>query len=106
MKQIVKNFLPAFLNKNSFRSGIRYALEGTNFACYFNGTIKHLLEKLLFEEGNPKGIAELITRTKQHNVTKHSSLKLRTSNQFQNRMMIIFNKIFQSREGKKDESMN
>ena len=70
------NIFQDFLNKNSIKLYSRNSLYGAVFAERFNRTIRDLLKKIVFEQGDAKWIDILPTITKQYNNRIHSSTKL------------------------------
>ena len=65
-----------FLNKNNIKLYSRNSSYGAVFAERFNRTIRDLLKKIVFEQGDAKWIDVLPTITKQYNNRIHSSTKL------------------------------
>ena len=65
-----------FLNKNNIKLYSRNSLYGAVFAERFNRTIRDLLKRPVFEQGDAKWIDILPTITKQYNNRIHSSTKL------------------------------
>ena len=70
-----KNFQD-FLNKNNIKLYSRISSYGAVFAERFNRTIRDLLKKPVFEQGDAKWIDILPTITKQNINKLHSSTKL------------------------------
>ena len=66
-----------FLNKNNIKLYSRNSSYGAVFAKRFNRTIRDLLKKVVFEQGDAKRIVILPTKTKQCNNRIHSSTKLK-----------------------------
>ena len=75
-KELYKNIFQDFLNKNNIKLYSRNSSYGAVFAERFNRTIRNLLKKIVFEQGNAKWIDVLPTITKQYNSRTHSSTKL------------------------------
>ena len=65
-----------FLNKNDIKHYSRNSSYGAVFAERFNHTIRDLLKKIVFEQGDAKWIDVLQTITKQYNNRIHLSTKL------------------------------
>ena len=65
-----------FLNKNNIKLYSRNSSYGAVFAERFNLTIRDLLKKIVFEQGDAKWIDILPTITKQYNNKVQSSTKL------------------------------
>ena len=64
------------MNKNNIKLYSRNSSYGDVFAERFNRTIRDLLKKIVFEQGDAKWIDVLPTITKQYNNRIHSSTKL------------------------------
>ena len=75
-KEFYNNIFQDFLNKNNIKLYSRNSSYGAVFAERFNRTIKDLLKKIVFEQGDAKWIDVLQTITKQYNNRIHSSTKL------------------------------
>ena len=75
-KEFYNNIFQDFLNKNNIRLYSRNSSYGAVFAERFNRTIRDLLKKIVFEQGDAKWIDVLPTITKQYNNRIHSSTKL------------------------------
>ena len=75
-KECYNNIFQDFLNKNNIKLYSRNSSYGAVFAERFNRTIRDLLKKPVFEEGDGKWIDVLSTITKQYNNRIHSSTKL------------------------------
>ena len=75
-KEFYNNIFQDFLNKNNINLYSRNSLYGAVFAERFNRTIRDLLKKIVFEQGDAKWIDILPTITKQYNNRIHSSTKL------------------------------
>ena len=75
-KEFYNNIFQDFLNKNNIKLYSRNSSYGAVFAERFNRTIRDLLKKIVFEQGDAKWIDILPTITKQYNNTVHSSTKL------------------------------
>ena len=65
-----------FLNKNKINFNSRNSSYGAVFAERFNRTIRDLLKKIIFEQGDAKWIDILPTITKQYNNRVQTSTKL------------------------------
>ena len=75
-KEFYNNIFQDFLNKNNIKLYSRNSSYGAVFAERFNRTIRDLLKKIVFEQGDAKWIDVLQTITKQYNSRIHSSTKL------------------------------
>ena len=75
-KEFYNNIFQDFLNKNNIKLYSRNSSYGAVFAERFNHTIRDLLKKIVFEQGDAKWIDVLQTITKQYNNRIHSSTKL------------------------------
>ena len=75
-KEFYNNIFQDFLNKNSIKLYSRKSSYGAVFAKRFNRTIRDLLKKIVFEQGDAKWIDVLPVITKQYNNKVHSSTKL------------------------------
>ena len=75
-KEFYNNIFQDFLNKNNIKLYSRNSSYGAVFAERFNRTIRDLLKKIVFEQGNAKWIDPLPTITKQYDNKTHSSTKL------------------------------
>ena len=75
-KEFYNNIFQDFLNKNNIKLYSRNTSYGAVFAERFNRTIRDLLKKIVFEQGDAKRIEMLLTITKQYNNRVHSSIKL------------------------------
>ena len=75
-KEFFNNIFQDFLNKKRMKIPSRSSSYGAIFAERFNRTIRDLLKKIVFEEGDAKWVDILPTRTKQYNSRIHSSTKL------------------------------
>ena len=75
-KEFYNNIFQDFLNKNNIKLYSRNSSYGAVFAERFNRTIRDLLKKIVFEQGDAKWIDVLQTITKQYNDRIHSSTKL------------------------------
>ena len=75
-KEFYINIFQDFLNKNNIKIYYRNSSYGAVFAEKFNRTIRDLLKKIVFEQGDAKWIDILPTITKQYNNRIHSSTKL------------------------------
>ena len=70
------NTFQDFLNKNNIKLYSKNSSYGAVFAESFNRTIRDLLKKIVFEQGDAKWIDILPTITKQYNNRIHCSTKL------------------------------
>ena len=75
-KEFYNNIFQDFLNENNIKLYSRNSSYGAVFAERFNRTIRDLLKKIVFEQGDAKWIDILPTITKQYNNRIHSSTKL------------------------------
>ena len=75
-KEFYNNIFQDFLNKNNIKPYSRNSSYGAVFAERFNRTIRDLLKKIVFENGDANWIDVLQTITKQYNNKIHSSTKL------------------------------
>ena len=75
-KKFYNNIFQDFLNKNNIKLYSRKSSYGAVFAKRFNRTIRDLLKKIVFEQGDAKWIDILPTITKQYTNRIHSSTKL------------------------------
>ena len=75
-KKFYNTIFQDFLNKNNNKLYSRNSSYGAVFAERFNRTIRDLLKKIVFDQGDAKLIDILPTITKQYNNTVHSSTKL------------------------------
>ena len=75
-KEFYNNIFQDFLNKNNIKLYSRNSSYGAVFAERFNRTIRDLLKKIVFENGDEKWIDILQSITKQYNNRVHSSTKL------------------------------
>ena len=75
-KEFYNNIFQNFLNKNKIKIYSRNSSFGSLFAERFNKSIRDLLKKVVFEQGDAKWIDVLPTITKQYNNRIHSSTKL------------------------------
>ena len=75
-KEFYNNIFEDFLNKNNIKLYSRNSSYGAVFAEIFNRTIRDLLKKIVFEQGDAKWNDILPTITKQYNNKVHSSTKL------------------------------
>ena len=75
-KEFYNNIFQDSLNKNNIKLYSRNSSYGAVFAERFNRTIRDLLKKIVFEQGDAKWIDVLPTITKQYNNRIHSSTKL------------------------------
>ena len=75
-KEFYNNIFQDFLNKNNIKLYSRFSSYGAVFAEKFNRTIRDLLKKIVFEQGDAKWVDVLPKITKQYNNRIHSSTKL------------------------------
>ena len=75
-KEFYNNIFQDFLNKNDIKLYSRNSSNGAVFAERFNRTIRDLLKKIVFENGDANWIDILQSITKQYNNRVHSSTKL------------------------------
>ena len=75
-KEFYNNIFQDFLNKNNIKLYSRNSSYGAVFAERFNRTIRDLLKKIVFEQGDANWIDLLPTITNQYNNRIHSSTKL------------------------------
>ena len=75
-KEFYNNIFQDFLNKNNIKLYSRNTYLGAVFAERFNRTIRDLLKKIVFEQGDGNWIDILQTITKQYNNRIHSSTRL------------------------------
>ena len=75
-KEFYNNIFQDFLNKNNIKLYSRNSSIASVFAERFNRTIRDLLKKIVFEQGDANWIDILPTITKQYNNRIHSSTKL------------------------------
>ena len=75
-KGFYSNIFQDILNENNIKLSSRNSSYGAVFAKHFNRTIKDLLKKPVFKQGDAKWIDVLSTITKQYNNKIHSSTKL------------------------------
>ena len=75
-KEFYNNIFQDFLNKNNINLYSRNSSYGAIFAERFNRTIRDLLQKIVFEQGDANWIDVLPTITKQYNNRIRSSTKL------------------------------
>ena len=75
-KEFYNNIFQDFLNKNNIKLYSRNSSYGAVFAERFNRTIRDLLKKIVFEQGDAKWIDVIPKITKQYNNRIHSSTKL------------------------------
>ena len=75
-KEFNNNIFQDFLNKNNIKLYSRNSSYGAVFAERFNRTIRDLLKKIVFEQGDANWIDILPTITEQYNNRRHTSTKL------------------------------
>ena len=75
-KEFYNNIFQDFLNKNNIKLYSRNSLYGAVFAERLKRTIRDLLKKIVFEQGDAKWIDILPTITKQYNNKVPSSTNL------------------------------
>ena len=93
-KEFYNNIFQDFLNKNNIKLYSRNSSYGAVFAERFNRTIRDLLKKIVFEQGDAKWIDVLQTITKQYNNKTHSSTKLTPTQASLKKTKVMFTKIF------------
>ena len=76
VKNFITIFFKTFFKKNNIKLYSRNSSYGAVFAERFNRTIRDLLKKIVFEQGDAKWIDILPTITKQYNNRIRSSTKL------------------------------
>ena len=76
-KEFYNKIFQDFLNKNNIKLYSRNSSYGAVFVEIFNRTIRDLLKKIVFEQGDGKWIDVLPKITKQYNNRVHTSTKLR-----------------------------
>ena len=75
-KEFYNNIFQDYLNKNNIKLYSRNSSYGAVFAERFNRTIRDLLKKIVFENGDANWIDVLPNITKQYNNRVHTSTKL------------------------------
>ena len=75
-EEFYNNIFRDFLNKNNIKIYSRNSSYGAVFAERFNRTIRNLLKKIVFEQGDAKWVDILPTIMEQYNKKVHSSTKL------------------------------
>ena len=75
-KEFYNSIFQDFLNKYNIKLYSRNSSYGAVFAERFNRTIRDLLKKIVFENGDANWIDVLQTITKQYNNRRHTSTKL------------------------------
>ena len=75
-KELYNNIFQDFLNKNNINLYSRNTSLGSVFVERFNSTIRDLLKKIVFEQGEARWIDNLPTITKQYNNRLHTSTKI------------------------------
>ena len=75
-REFYNNIFQDYLNKNNIKLYSRNSSYGAVFAERFNRTIRDLIKKIVFEQGDGKWIDVLPKITKQYNNRIHSSTKL------------------------------
>ena len=75
-KEFYINIFQDFINKNNIKLYSRNTSYGAVFAERFNRTIRDLLKKIVFENGDANWIDVLQTITEQYNNRIHSSTRL------------------------------
>ena len=79
-KEFYNNIFQDLLNKNNIKLYSRNSSYGAVFAERFNRTMRDILKKIVFENGDANWIDVLQTITKQYNNRIHSSTKLSPKN--------------------------
>ena len=77
-KEFYNKLIQDYLNRNNIKLYSRNSSNGAVFAEKFNRTIRDLLKRPVFENGDGNYIDVLPTITKQYNDRVHSSTKLST----------------------------
>ena len=93
-KEFYNNIFQDFLNKNNIKLYSRNTSLGAVFAGRFNRTIRDLLKKIVFEQGDGNWIDILQTITKQYNNRVHSSIKLSPKDASSKKTKDSFTKIY------------
>ena len=93
-KEFYNNIFLDFLNKNNIKLYSRNTSLGAVFAESFNRTIRDLLKKIVFEQGNANWIDILQPITKKYNNKVHSSTKLSPKDASLKKMKVMFTKIY------------
>ena len=75
-KEFYNIIFQSFLNNNNIKLYSRNSSYGAVFAERFNRTIRDLLKKIVFEQGDAKWVDILPIITKQYNNRIHTSTKL------------------------------
>ena len=75
-KELYNKIFRDFLNKNNIKLHSRNSSFGSVFAERFIRTIRDLLKKAVFEQGDANWVHVLATITKQYNNRVHTSTKL------------------------------
>ena len=75
-KEYAKKIFKEVLNKHNIKKYSRYTVKGAVFAERFNGTIRNLWKKPVFEKGKADWVSELPSIIKKYNNTFHNSTKL------------------------------
>ena len=93
-KEFYNNIFQDFLNKNNIKLYSRNTSLGAVFAERFNRTIRDILKKIVFEQGDGKWIDILPTITKQYNNRIHSSTKLTPIQASLKKTKVMFTKTY------------
>ena len=75
-KEFYKNIFQKFLKLEIIQHFSRYSDKGPSIAERFKRTIRNLLKKPVFQEGNANWFSELPSVIKQYNNTIHHSIKM------------------------------
>ena len=75
-KEYVNKIFSDFLDTNNIKRYSRYTDKGVVFAERFYRTIRNLLKKPVFEQGNADWISELPSVIEAYNNTHHNSIKM------------------------------
>ena len=76
VRKFITTFCQDFLYKNKIKIFSRKSSFGAVFAERFNRTIRDLIKKMVFEQGDAKWIDVLPKVSKQYNNRIHTSAKL------------------------------
>ena len=76
-KEYVNKIFNEFLNNNKIKRYSRYSDKGAVFAKRFNKTVRNLLKKPVFLNGNADCLSELPSVIEQYNNTVHHSIKMK-----------------------------
>ena len=93
-KEFYNKIFQDFLNKNNTKHYSRNSSYGAVFAERFNRTIRDLLKKIVFEEGDAKWVDILPKKTKKYINRTHSSTKLTPVQASIKKTKVMFTKIY------------